>query len=886
LIKMILDEIDRIEPADLVENQSLNLAFALKRILIKESDVVKKVASLVKEKNKPYLTSFIFHESVIPWVSSTSTPLFPDEFIAVLEAFKPELLKYREWFEREQLPGYAQSAILLETIPVEFLSLEENRTMLEEKLELVCYLEEVDDGAIVNYVITRFEGEKHSKKLFLIRGLNNVLDKIKPYGIGPLDNWKVLLEYYVRDFGFVTDADLIFVYYHLFKGEPIDGDNLRRYELGKLGVVSTGKDGIEQLKRAIRPILEGIFDKEDIDEKCFDNPIIRALVGHMTGFSSALWGHGSKQEEDLADFVRSFHRKQRLGLRRGEEKEFSAIKEHGGNFEVRRRGRAAFTKDEWNAFENHKKLAKEAASLLEEEDVLLTLKERIAPIIHKQIDSIESNLSRITDEKARESVFRQAEKLKTALDEINNVDSMVKLVETIVKNLNVGKMKDLQHIVALALVAETFSQFPQQKEELMPLFNRGLSVPFLQKIIKLKNEFLKLNILADVEESVKKEALKTFRIKALKTALDRVETASETTNIKCFITRGILGEMAGDIGDACYTAVPDLMNYLTMVGAVLFTRGEGLEKEFAGSMLILENTIGGEKTWILRAVNPREDFISAHSAEDFLKGAIDYVKGLAKIAGVKHIVAPVGDQGAMSNRTPVKSAIGNFVSEDTITLDRPEDLNGYELRNACKKIKPEDTEEAEAGGDELGAQVSNIQKLDRLLKLLRLLKNDDELLQDASDRKIIEYVIEHLNGEDLTEETSYDEDLKIIKIKDEAKETRLGKAIERWAIRPAGGVKAINFQGKDGVWTIVGFSSELADPATLEHEKKEIAYRRQGYTWWQAHERVEEGRNPYEEIKNRSERRIPDVERIILSRGVSVQKAEDLDGLVEEPLLE
>ncbi|MGB3241295.1 MAG: hypothetical protein WBB66_00360, partial [Candidatus Omnitrophota bacterium] len=195
-------------------------------------------------------------------------------------------------------------------------------------------------------------------------------------------------------------------------------------------------------------------------------------------------------------------------------------------------------------------------------------------------------------------------------------------------------------------------------------------------------------------------------------------------------------------------------------------------------------------------------------------------------------------------------------------------------------------EEAEAGGDELGAQVSNIQKLDRLLKLLRLLKKDNELLEEATDRDIIEYVIEHLDEDGLIEETSYSPGLKIIKIKDEAKETLLGKAIERWAIRPAGGVKAINFQGKDGVWTIVGFSSELTDPATLEHEKKEIAYRRQGYTWWQAHERVEEGRNPYEEIKNRSERRIPDVERIILSRGVSVQKAEDLDGLVEEPLLE
>ncbi|MFQ5953288.1 MAG: SAM-dependent methyltransferase, partial [Candidatus Omnitrophota bacterium] len=213
------------------------------------------------------------------------------------------------------------------------------------------------------------------------------------------------------------------------------------------------------------------------------------------------------------------------------------------------------------------------------------------------------------------------------------------------------------------------------------------------------------------------------------------------------------------------------------------------------------------------------------------------------------------------------------VPEDQIEQEirRIEGLFG--LKNATQSSSPLSDEGRE---HDLGAQVSNLQKLNRFLKILRLLKNNNELLQDASDRNIVEWVIEYLDKEGLIEETAYSRGERIIKIKHEAKETRIGKAIERWAINPEGGIKAINFLGTDGVWTVLGFASELNDPDTLEHERKEIAFRKQGYTWQQAHERVEKGQNPYGEIKSRSERRIPDVERIALPREADAQIGADI----------
>jgi len=136
------------------------------------------------------------------------------------------------------------------------------------------------------------------------------------------------------------------------------------------------------------------------------------------------------------------------------------------------------------------------------------------------------------------------------------------------------------------------------------------------------------------------------------------------------------------------------------------------------------------------------------------------------------------------------------------------------------------------------AQVSHIKNLDRLLRIFNVLRKSEGMPQvsaGASDREIIEFCVNELRTQGLIEESVDESGNRIIKIKKEAESNRLAQAIREWAINPEGGVRAVNLQGADGVWIIVGFASELEDKNTLEHEQKEITYRKQGYSWIEAH---------------------------------------------------
>jgi hypothetical protein len=139
---------------------------------------------------------------------------------------------------------------------------------------------------------------------------------------------------------------------------------------------------------------------------------------------------------------------------------------------------------------------------------------------------------------------------------------------------------------------------------------------------------------------------------------------------------------------------------------------------------------------------------------------------------------------------------------------------------------------------DLGAQLSHVKNLGRLLDILNVLRKSEnvpEVSEDASYGEIIEFCINELRVQGLIEETTDEYGNRIIKIKKEAEDNRLVQAIRKWVIGKDGKVKAINFQGRDGIWIIVGFASELDEKNTLEHEQKEIAYRKQGYSWIDAH---------------------------------------------------
>lgn len=144
----------------------------------------------------------------------------------------------------------------------------------------------------------------------------------------------------------------------------------------------------------------------------------------------------------------------------------------------------------------------------------------------------------------------------------------------------------------------------------------------------------------------------------------------------------------------------------------------------------------------------------------------------------------------------------------------------------------------------LGAQVSHIKNLDNLLRILNIFRKSEnvpEIAENASNRDIIEFCIKYLEAKGLITTTTDEDGNVIITINNNAlnhpDETvrRFVEVIQRWVINPEGGVKAVNFQGKDDVWMIIGFESELQNKDTLEHEQKEIKFRKQGLSWIEAH---------------------------------------------------
>lgn len=194
-------------------------------------------------------------------------------------------------------------------------------------------------------------------------------------------------------------------------------------------------------------------------------------------------------------------------------------------------------------------------------------------------------------------------------------------------------------------------------------------------------------------------------------------------------------------------------------------------------------------------------------------------------------------------------------SETKVTITEeassPSGLPAGGLQSGASSVSPTttNTEETQvtakqASSPNLGAQVSDVKHLDRLLRLLNVLRRSEnvpEIPENASDRDIMEFCIRYLEAKGLITITTDDDGNVIITINNNAlnhpDETvrRFVEAIQRWVINPEGGVKAVNFQGKDGVWMIVGFESELQNKDTLEHEQQEIKFRKQGLSWTEAH---------------------------------------------------
>ena len=582
----------------------------------------------------------------------------------------------------------------------DFVTTEKNATLFEAKKNLIDTVLLMRMREFFGYIRSSYEGVQRKDQLAYLRGLNNILKNGGMLKEDSIDDWKTLLEGYIPRFGFLADRDLILAHRYLVSGEALNGRRLKKYALKGLNVSDTGERGVEQLSEVFRSVSQGLLDSGSIDARYVRHPIVAAMVGRMTGFNTAVWGHGSKHRMKLVDFVRRFYRRRTPILARkveaGMEK---AVADGKASFVVRQNARADLTPNEKVIFEKYRRLSSVASDALSRRNIVEHFKDMAQARIDIIRAELEARLASAPDEMAKIGITQSIKRLKKAGTAITMAETLVDLnialmrsAGNLVKNDREPEGGDesgltLQGVVIASLFAEAFRQSPELKTKLNGVLTEGVTRSvFAGALSEFRDISLKEHILKGVPKSDIKNILKTFSVPDITEAAG---TEGETTKVTAFITKGILGEMAGDIGDACYTAVQDLMGQGSMVGAVIFTTGEGMDREPAGSMLILENSINGEKTWILRAINPSDKLVSQYSAEEFLKGMLEYVEVVAKTAGVKHIVAPVGVRGALSNRGQIadKDVIEKFTAGEKVTLDKWENLNGYSLKeNACVHI--------------------------------------------------------------------------------------------------------------------------------------------------------------------------------------------------------
>jgi len=610
---------------------------------------------------------------------------------------------------------------------ITFLMADENQTISLEKIKLIEYLDMLniisEKGDILDGIMQWCGKLPREKELASLRGLNNILSAQAMKESDEASDWRILFDSYIPEFGFFANGTIIFLHRSLSKGVPVSSELLAEFNLPGIGVTETGPEGIAQLKKILETLRMDIFEKKDIPEASVDHPVIGPLTGAITGFLTAIWGHGSARGKNLLDFVREFHETVSRQDGSGGVKIDADVLATESDFPVAFLGPKTFSPDAGKAFAWYRGVIDYVLSL-DQQNPFEGLRLRVRGILADLRDQAMAGLEQAPHQKARTSLEDKIRLLNNGLSAVVNARSSLDLAMAIRSSgINLDKQRQLRELVIAALWVEILSVRPILRQQVAENDMKTLTARSINMILECAYDILPEHVLKDrVGTSDAKELTKIFLPKIFEDEVRKQIKAGETTPVHAFATRGILGEMAGDIGDACYTAVSGLMFYPSLVTAVLFTSGQGFERQFAGSVLILENYYRGEKVWILRAINPSADFLATHDADDFFAGILQYAQKLADAynrlhpdSPVRYLLAPTGEEGALSNRPKIKDAVVKKAEDGFISLDKPENLNGYPIKDTCAI----------------------------LARLSMPLENNTSLSSDADEEKAAKAMLEH-----------------------------------------------------------------------------------------------------------------------------------------------
>jgi hypothetical protein len=198
-----------------------------------------------------------------------------------------------------------------------------------------------------------------------------------------------------------------------------------------------------------------------------------------------------------------------------------------------------------------------------------------------------------------------------------------------------------------------------------------------KQIIKTKNnnKMVNLSKIFSNQSNQLQETISTFQSK---------ENDKFKVNVACYPDRGLVGELSGYLGNACYTKeYPLLSRYENLVPYKFINENNLEKKEFLGSVLVFElEDADNNKVALLRAFDiPREHEVDVG---EFIENFINKITPGLQARGVKKIIIP-GISGAISNYSLTISHMQEkyIKGKPKVSLKDTFAFNGYNITDNC-----------------------------------------------------------------------------------------------------------------------------------------------------------------------------------------------------------
>ncbi len=484
---------------------------------------------------------------------------------------------------------------------------------------------------------------------------------------------------------------------------------LKRGEITQLpeDQVQSGFDSPQKMKEYLQKIKKQVING-DITESSILTPLDYDVMAMETLFYSGRWSHLNKKS--LMETHQKFIERQRTGeiapLPEGYREATINVSKVEKNIDALQFCSADFFRYRDDLLE---------AEVINQENGISLLKEKIKQAIESELNSLAQVTLPIEYEKAQ--AFKQSREKKKmclqlfleALKQFNAPGIIVKLLIDLENDLGIKKENSFTtpfiRQILLARVMANHSGYDRLPNDLKAGNITEQGVAFLYDICEnvLKQHMLDRErqefsnyFSADEWQPSKADFIKMrkiFPLHKIKQALVLIEggVSNQSQSVEMIPDRGFIGELSGYYSEACYTQVEEMLYRWPNLIPYKFVKlpVDSEQKELIGGVLFIESQAeNGEKVLIVRAINPRDEYLSDLQAESFCEQVFDVADQMAKRRSLtKVLVATL--PGTISNREKINNYItakyGNW--SQVLPLQQSLVFNGLEIQDNCAVVR-------------------------------------------------------------------------------------------------------------------------------------------------------------------------------------------------------